>query len=120
MSAQIELEKMLELALATPEIGAVNFNVLRCFLYEIIKHINVQEKIIVVTEDGEHKSVYEAIREASRSPQSRLSERGIASTFSPSVQNVTEQSQSSPSQENVSEKSRSPSRTPSSFKQPFR
>ena len=54
---------MLELALATPEIGAVNFNILRSFLYEIIKHLDVREKVILVTEDGQHRSTYDAIRD---------------------------------------------------------
>ena len=74
MTTQVELQQMLELALATPEASVVNFNVLRSFLLEIIKHIEVQQKLITVTEDGDHKSVYEAIRDAASLPQSRLSE----------------------------------------------
>lgn len=111
MSTQVELQQMLELALATPEIGVVNFNVLRSFLCEIIRHIEVQEKVITVTEDGEHKSVYEAVKEASKTPQSRLSEPDPS---------PVQKSQSSQSQEIVSEKT-SPTGTPSSsFKQLFR
>ena len=46
MSARIELEKLLDLALGTPEIGAVNFNALHGVLAEVIKTLGVGSKLV--------------------------------------------------------------------------
>lgn len=53
MSSGIQLDKLLNLALGTPEIGAVNFNALHGVLSEIIKTLGVGSKFVEVqnTED---------------------------------------------------------------------
>ena len=58
MSAGIELDKLLNLALGTPEIGAVNFNVLHGVLAEIIKHLGVGKKVIEVKDEGNFKAAF--------------------------------------------------------------
>lgn len=58
MSAGIELDKLLSLALGTPEIGAVNFNVLHGVLAEIIKHLGVGKKVIEVKDEGNFKAAF--------------------------------------------------------------
>ena len=110
MSATVELQQMLDLALATPEVGAVNFNILRSFLYEIINHIDVREKVITVTEEGDHKSVFEAIRDAGKSPHSPLFGERKSSTPA-SLENEVPEPTTSPSPQ-PSEKPKTPSPSP--------
>ena len=116
MSATVELQQMLDLALATPEVGAVNFNILRSFLYEIINHIDVREKVITVTEEGDHKSVFEAIRDAGKSPHSPLFVERKSSTPASLENEVPEPSTEVPSTTSPSpqpsEKPKTPSPSP--------
>ncbi|XP_020295733.1 golgin IMH1-like isoform X2 [Pseudomyrmex gracilis] len=42
VSLQVPLPKLLDLALGTPEIGAVNFNILHTFLHVLLRQINLQ------------------------------------------------------------------------------
>lgn len=59
MSAGIELDKLLDIALGTPEIGAVNFNVLHGVLAEIIKSLGLQKKVVEFKpDDREFKAAF--------------------------------------------------------------
>ncbi|XP_046854994.1 glutamine-rich protein 2-like isoform X2 [Xenia sp. Carnegie-2017] len=48
VSSEIELEKLLNLALRSPEVGAVNFNALHVVIAEIIKSLGLGNKLINV------------------------------------------------------------------------
>ena len=76
MPTLVELEQLLDIALTTPEIGTVNFNILRVFLQEILKHLNIETKVIDIDDlSGELKSAYDFIKdgfvEIIKSPESR-------------------------------------------------
>ena len=51
MPAQVALAQMVDLALGTPEVGAVNFNVLHTLLHAMISKLNIQD---VKAEIDEH------------------------------------------------------------------
>lgn len=46
MPTLVELDQLLDIALTTPEIGTVNFNILRALLHEILRHLNIETKLI--------------------------------------------------------------------------
>ena len=59
MSAGIELDKLLDIALGTPEVGAVNFNVLHGVLAEIIRCLGVEKKVVELKpDDTEFKAAF--------------------------------------------------------------
>jgi len=62
MSVKVDLRQLLEIALATPEVGNVNFNVLRGFLHEVLKHLGIRKKVIYINEDSDDfKTAYDLI-----------------------------------------------------------
>lgn len=54
MASNHNLEDMLNLALGTPEIGAVNFNYLYEVIHEILRHLGIANKYTVGIEDFEN------------------------------------------------------------------
>jgi hypothetical protein len=58
MSAGIELDKLLNFALGTPEIGAVNFNALHGVLSEIIKTLGLGNKLVETGSNGDFSGSY--------------------------------------------------------------
>lgn len=94
MSAGIELDKLLNLALGTPEIGAVNFNVLHGVLAEIIKTLGVGKKVVEVSDDGNFKAAFGLLNGENLSVESLVGKVNDKKwtydekkPFSPSVQN---------------------------------
>ena len=63
MSINIELKQLVDLALATPEVGAVNFNILRGVLHEILRHLGLSKHSIPIGDEGDFKSAYDFIKE---------------------------------------------------------
>lgn len=64
MPSFIELEKLLNFALSSPEVGTVNFNILRMFLQEILRHLGIENKAIDIDTLGEeHKSAIDFIKD---------------------------------------------------------
>lgn len=64
MSTKVELEKLLDIAIASPDVGNVNFNVLRGLLFEIINHLGINKKAVCINEESEDfKSVYDMARD---------------------------------------------------------
>ena len=53
MSSELQLDNLLNLALGTPEIGAVNFNALHGVLAEIIKTLGVGNKLVEFRNNGD-------------------------------------------------------------------
>ena len=60
MSAGIQLDKLLNIALGTPEVGAVNFNALHGVLSEIIKTLGVGSKLVEVRSFGDPDGSYQS------------------------------------------------------------
>ena len=64
MPTFVELEQLLDIALTSPDVGTVNFNILRVFLHEILKHLNIGNKIIDIDAiASELKSAYDFIKD---------------------------------------------------------
>lgn len=64
MPTIVELEQLLDISLTTPEVGTVNFNILRVFLREILRHLNIQNKIIDIDTIAEElKSAYDFLKD---------------------------------------------------------
>ena len=76
MPTLIELEQLLDIALTTPEIGTVNFNILRVFLQEILKHLNIENKPVDIDNlDGELKSASDFVKDGFVEISSKSRER---------------------------------------------
>lgn len=58
MSSGVQLDSLLNLALGTPEIGAVNFNALHGVLAEIIKTLGVGNKLVEFRNNGDFDGSY--------------------------------------------------------------
>ena len=64
MPTFIELEQLLDIALTSPDVGTVNFNILRVFLHEIVRHLNIGNKVIDIDAiASELKSAYDFIKD---------------------------------------------------------
>lgn len=64
MPTFVELEQLLDIALTSPDVGTVNFNILRVFLHEILQHLNIGNKIIDIDAiASELKSAYDFIKD---------------------------------------------------------
>lgn len=69
VSAKVDLEQLLEVAISTPDVGNVNFNVLKGFLYQIIQHLGIKQKTVCINDESEDfKSVYDMFRDGLLSP----------------------------------------------------
>ena len=64
MPTFVELEQLLDIALTSPDVGTVNFNILRVFLHEILQHLNIENKIIDIDAiASDLKSAYDFIKD---------------------------------------------------------
>lgn len=76
MPTLVELEQLLDIALTTPDIGTVNFNILRVLLQEILRHLNIESMAIDVdSRRNELKSAYDFIKDGYveiQSPDARM------------------------------------------------
>lgn len=86
MPTLIELEQLLDIALTTPEIGTVNFNILRVFLQEILKHLNIENKPVDIDNlDGELKSASDFVKDGFVEISSKSRERTPESAQKPNI-----------------------------------
>lgn len=86
MPTLIELEQLLDIALTTPEVGTVNFNILRVFLQEILKHLNIENKAVDIDNfERELKSAYDFIKDGFLEISSKSSERTPESAQKPNM-----------------------------------
>lgn len=58
MTLIVELEQILNFALGTPEVGAVNFNILHGLIYEILKHLGISKKKTEINGNGPFRTAY--------------------------------------------------------------
>jgi len=62
MTAKVELQQLLGLAIGTPEVGAVNFNILHGVVREILKHLAIDNKAIELEHDGHFRAAYSMLK----------------------------------------------------------
>jgi hypothetical protein len=62
MTLKVELQQLLGLAIGTPEVGAVNFNILHGVVREILKHLAIDNKPIELEEDGQFRAAYGIVK----------------------------------------------------------
>ncbi|KAK2570062.1 Glutamine-rich protein 2 [Acropora cervicornis] len=115
MATHVELEQLLDIALTTPEIGTVNFNILRVFLHEILKHLQIEKKSIDVESlRSELQSAYDFITDGhveirSRSARSEATIENTPENTSPDTQGQESEVLSKPeTPAQVGESSREP------------
>lgn len=115
MATHVELEQLLDIALTTPEVGTVNFNILRVFLHEILKHLQIEKKSIDVESlRSELQSAYDFIADGhveirSRSARSEATLENTSENNSPDTQDQESEEQSKPeTPAQVGESSREP------------
>ena len=109
MPTLVELEQLLDIALTTPEVGTVNFNILRMFLHEILRHLNIENKVIDVEGlAGELKTAYDFVKDGFVEIQSRDSrDRMPESAGSPKTVLVTEPEEQIKEEQDEEEQSKS-------------
>ena len=109
MPTLVELEQLLDIALTTPEVGTVNFNILRVFLHEILRHLNIENKVIDVEGlAGELKTAYDFVKDGFVEIQSRDSrDRMPESAGSPKTVLVTEPEEQIKEKQDEEEQSKS-------------
>ena len=61
-TVHVELDQLLNLALGTPEQGAVNFNILHGVLREILSHLGIEKKGKDIAEDGEFRAAFALLK----------------------------------------------------------
>ena len=62
MTIRVELDQLLNLALGTPELGAVNFNILHGLLREILSHLGIEKKGKDISDDGDFRAAFALLR----------------------------------------------------------
>ncbi|KAK3752197.1 hypothetical protein QZH41_019337 [Actinostola sp. cb2023] len=62
MTVKVELQHLLGLAIGTPEVGAVNFNILHGVVREILKHLAIDNKAIELEDDGHFRAAYSIVK----------------------------------------------------------
>ena len=62
MTLSVELDQVLNFALGTPEVGAVNFNILHGLLHVILKHLGIDKRVTEISDDGAFRSAYAILK----------------------------------------------------------
>ena len=68
-TVHVELDQLLNLALGTPEQGAVNFNILHGVLREILSHLGIEKKGKDIAEDGEFRAAFALLKNKQETTQ---------------------------------------------------
>ena len=68
-TVHVELDQLLNLALGTPEQGAVNFNILHGVLREILSHLGIDKKGKDIAEDGEFRAAFALLKNKQETTQ---------------------------------------------------
>ena len=63
MTIRVELDQLLHLALGTPELGAVNFNILHGVLREILNHLGIEKKGKDIGDEGNFSAAYAVLKD---------------------------------------------------------
>lgn len=74
MTIRVELDQLLNLALGTPELGAVNFNILHGVLREILNHLGIEKKGKDIGDDGHFRAAFALIKNQQEGSQEAGSE----------------------------------------------
>ena len=93
MRANLSLPQMVDLALGTPEVGAVNFNVLHTLLHALIQKLDLTESRAVISEEdreflAKKQSEYEQATEAATEDGTKsVADSGIDGTTTTTASN---------------------------------
>jgi len=68
-TVHVELDQLLNLALGTPEQGAVNFNILHGVLREILSYLGIEKKGKDIAEDGEFRAAFALLKNKQETTQ---------------------------------------------------
>ena len=80
MTIRVELDQLLNLALGTPELGAVNFNILHGVLREILHHLGIEKKAKDIGDDGNFRAAYALLKSKQDSSQGVENEGDVVSS----------------------------------------
>ncbi|XP_022780653.1 glutamine-rich protein 2-like isoform X7 [Stylophora pistillata] len=69
MAIRVELDQLLNLSLGTPELGAVNFNILHGVLREILSHLGIEKKEKEIEDNGHFKAAFSLLKTKQESLQ---------------------------------------------------
>ena len=69
MTIRVELDQLLNLALGSPELGAVNFNILHGVLREILNHLGIEKKAKDIGDDGNFRAAFALLKTKQDSSQ---------------------------------------------------
>lgn len=89
MTIRVELDQLLNLALGTPELGAVNFNILHGVLREILNHLGIEKKGKDIGEDGHFRAAFAQLKNQQEGSQEAGSE-GMESSTTREEKNVAD------------------------------
>lgn len=70
MAIRVELDQLLNLSLGTPELGAVNFNILHGVIREILNHLGIEKKAKDIVDNGHFKAAFALLKTNQESFQS--------------------------------------------------
>ena len=90
MRANLSLPQMVDLALGTPEVGAVNFNVLHSLLHALIQKLDLTESRAVISEDDREflaRKQYE-YEQATEDGTKSVADSGIDGTTAIAASNI--------------------------------
>nr|XP_058972174.1 glutamine-rich protein 2-like isoform X3 [Pocillopora verrucosa] len=62
MAIRVELDQLLNLSLGTPELGAVNFNILHGVIREILNHLGIEKKAKDIVDNGHFKAAFALLK----------------------------------------------------------
>jgi len=88
MTIRVELDQLLNLALGTPELGAVNFNILHGLLREILNHLGIEKKGKDISDDGDFRAAFALLRNQQESSQDSGSPDDLKSKVSSQTVNA--------------------------------
>lgn len=69
MTIRVELDQLLNLALGTPELGAVNFNILHGVLREILNHLGIGKKGKDIGDEGDFRAAFALLKNKQENAQ---------------------------------------------------
>ena len=69
MTIRVELDQLLNLALGTPELGAVNFNILHGVLREILNHLGIEKKGKDIGDEGDFRAAFALLKNKQENAQ---------------------------------------------------
>ena len=90
MTIRVELDQLLNLALGTPELGAVNFNILHGVLREILNHLGIEKKGKDIGDDGDFRAAFALLKNKEEIAQQADTDGYLDSSKAPTEKSPTD------------------------------